>query len=81
MFQGFKTKYDKILPVLDQTYVGERLIREFINKKEVCFVGRRHAFISKLSHFLPTPAYDWITINENISDFSNNVNNPALKKK
>ena len=33
LFEGFKTKYDRLLPVLDESYVGERLVREFINKK------------------------------------------------
>lgn len=70
MFEGFKTKLDKFLPVLEEKYVAERLIREFINKKEVCFIGRRHGLIVKLSKFLPTFFQDWVIINMDQSDFS-----------
>ena len=34
MFQGFKTKLDLLMPVLDEQYVGKRLVKEFIEKKE-----------------------------------------------
>lgn len=27
MFQGFKTTYEKILPILDENYVADRLVR------------------------------------------------------
>lgn len=33
LFQGFKSKVDKFLPVLDENYVGIRLVREFVAKK------------------------------------------------
>lgn len=70
MFQGFKTAYEKILPILDEAYVAERLVREFVNKKEVCFIGRRHAFLVKIFQFMPTYLVDLITIKCNLSDFT-----------
>lgn len=33
MFQGFKTKYEKLLPTLDENYVAKRLVKEFVGKK------------------------------------------------
>lgn len=33
MFQGFRTRLDFIFRVLDEKYVGKRLVKEFIEKK------------------------------------------------
>jgi short-subunit dehydrogenase len=33
MFKGFKTSYEKFLPTLDEGYVADRLVREFVAKK------------------------------------------------
>ena len=34
--------------------------------------------MAKIMHFLPTYVYDWIFLNTDVSDFTNN---PALAKK
>jgi len=33
MFDGYATKTDKLLPILDEKYVADRLIREYLAKK------------------------------------------------
>lgn len=58
LFTGFKTKIDKIFPILDEKYVGHRLLNDFIDRKEVCYVGRKHALVPKLMKFFPTFIHD-----------------------
>jgi short-subunit dehydrogenase len=48
MFEGFKTKLEFFLRTLDEGYVGKRLAKEFVQKKEVCFVYQYEAMIFKL---------------------------------
>ena len=50
------------MPILDEKYVGKRLVKEFVNKKEVCFIQRRHAIVINLVKFLPTFVNDWIQV-------------------
>ena len=73
MFQGVKTKLDKILPILDEKYVAKRLVKEFVNKKEVCYIQRRHTIIINLLKFLPTFVNDWLQINMDESKFVTQV--------
>lgn len=70
LFEGYKTKVDLLFPVLDENYVGIRLIKEFVARKEVCFVGRRHALMMKLLNLFPSTFQDWFYIHIIESDFS-----------
>ena len=51
MFQGFRTKLDMLIQVLDEKYVGERLVREFIAKKDLLndFIRVLKQYISRYS--------------------------------
>ena len=73
MFQGAKTKLDWFLPILDEKYVARRLVREFISKKEVCFIQRRHVIILNIVKCLPTFVYDWLQVNLDDSSFSHKL--------
>jgi hypothetical protein len=33
MFHGFKTKLDFVCKILDENYVGKRLVKEFVERK------------------------------------------------
>jgi len=54
---------------LDEKYVGIRLLKEFVERKEVCYVGRKHAFLIKLQKFFPTWLQDWFFINVVEADY------------
>lgn len=70
MFKGTKTKLDWFLPILDENYVARRLVKEFISKKEVCFIQRRHVIILNIVKCLPTFVYDWLQVNLDDSQFN-----------
>ena len=57
LFRGFKSY---AFSVLDENYVGKRIVSEFIKKKEVCYIGRRHALVVHFTNFLPTQIIDGV---------------------
>lgn len=67
MFEGFKTTLDSIIWPLDEKYVGQRLVKEFIQKKEVSFLYQYEALFFKLFDFLPTEIADQTSIHLNHS--------------
>lgn len=54
MFKGFKTKLDQVIRLLDEEYVGKRLTKEFVEKKEVCYIYQHQSIFFKLMDFLPS---------------------------
>ena len=54
MFLGFKTKLDFLFRQLDPDYVAKRLIKEFIQKKEVCHVYEYEAIVFKILNLFPS---------------------------
>jgi 3-oxoacyl-[acyl-carrier protein] reductase len=67
MIEGFKTHMDFIFRILDQKYVGKRLVHEYIEKKELCYVYEYEALIFKLLTILPTNILDFLAIRMDIS--------------
>ena len=60
-----------VLPTLDEDYVGKRLVKEFVDRKEVCYIGRKHALIMKILAFFPTFVVEWFCSLIENSDFEN----------
>jgi all-trans-retinol dehydrogenase (NAD+) len=54
MFLGFKTKLDFLFRPLEPDYVGKRLIKEFIQKKQVCHLYLYEAVLFKLFNLFPS---------------------------
>ena len=54
MFDGFRTKLDLIFRQLEPDYVGKRLVREFIQKKDVCYIYEYEAFLFRVMNLFPT---------------------------
>ena len=70
MFTGFKTYLDFFIRILDEKYVGKRLVKEFIAKKEVCFMYLYESLIFRLLSLLPTEVMDFISIHLDVSNFA-----------
>lgn len=54
MFHGFKMLIEYIVPILDEAYVGKRLVKEFVARKEICFIYQYAAWILKFAELLPS---------------------------
>ncbi len=82
MFLGFKTKLDFLFRPLEPEYVGKRLVREFLLKKEVCHVYEYEAFLFKVVYFFPSEFWDMLSLKFNISNFETikNKHDDKIKK-
>lgn len=78
MFEGFETKLNKIIPMLDETNVGNIVADTCVNKREVVFIPFYLGFLVKLLSLLPESLLDKTASYLDTSDYKNN---PALKKK
>lgn len=67
MLQGFKTRLDFFFRILDQEYVGQRLVKEFVQKKEVCYIYEYEALLFRLIAMMPTSLVDFCAIKMDIS--------------
>ena len=70
MFKGFRTKLDLIVRVLDEEYVGKRLVKEFVERKEECWMYTHQAFVFKLFSFLPNQIIDFLSVHFDVSRYS-----------
>ena len=58
-----------MIPILDEKYVGKRLVKEFVQKKEICFIYQYEAILFRVFDWLPSGLIDWIQAHLVISDF------------
>jgi short-subunit dehydrogenase len=70
MFKGFKTKLDFFVRVLDEKYVGERLVREFVSRKEVCMMYLYEAFMFRILSFMPSQVVDFAAKTLDVSKYA-----------
>ncbi|XP_032921639.1 epidermal retinol dehydrogenase 2 [Catharus ustulatus] len=56
MFDGIKSKWPRMLPMLDPEYVAERIINAVRQNQEVLFIPRSVYFLYFLKSFLPVKA-------------------------
>ena len=54
MFEGFKTRLDFLFKQLEPNYVGKRLVKEFIQRKDICYIYEYEAFIFRIINLFPT---------------------------
>ena len=69
MFLGFKTKIEFIFRHLDEEYVGKRLAKEFVHRKEVSFIYQHQALLFRIIELLPSQVCDYLACNLDISNF------------
>ena len=70
MFEGFKTSLSWLFPMMDQDYVGKRLLGEFIQKKEIIYVYQYESLLFKMALFLPANVYDYVANFLDHSDYT-----------
>jgi all-trans-retinol dehydrogenase (NAD+) len=71
LFEGFKTKLNLVFPMLEENYVSDRLVREFMRKKEICFIWNSNAFVMRLLRLLPSSISDLLLQFMDISNYPN----------
>lgn len=59
MFDGVKTRFSLLLPVLDPDYVVNRIMRA-IDKKKRRLIMPRFVYMTYPLRLLPVPVYDWL---------------------
>lgn len=72
MFEGFKTRLQKIVPLLKPNYVAEVIHSAIINKPEVVFIPEYIGFLSKLVNLLPDYYVDRLYHWADTSEYTNN---------
>lgn len=77
MFTGFKTRLNKVLPMLKEAEVGKIIADTVVNREEVVFIPSWLGFVVKLTSLLPEYYIDRIAGYLDTSDY---IGNPALKK-
>lgn len=70
MFHGFKMAIEYIVPVLDEVYVGKRMVKEFVDKKEVCFMYQYAGWVLRLLEMMPSQFIDWTWVYLDNSNFN-----------
>jgi hypothetical protein len=81
LFEGFRTKLDFVMLPLKEDYVGKRLVKEFIQKKEICFIYQYESIFFKLIDLFPTELLDPVTIYLNDSNLKNSYKAELKDKK
>ncbi len=56
-----------MFPILDQRYVGKRLVKEFINRKEMCYIYEFEALLFKFIMFMPSCIQDFCATKLDVS--------------
>jgi short-subunit dehydrogenase len=74
MFKGFKTKLDYVVRILDETYCAHRLVKEFVERKDVCFMYLYEALFFRLLSFMPTQLIDFAAVHLDVSRYTPNKN-------
>ena len=62
LFKGYRTKLDFIFRMLDQTYVAKRLVKEFVARKEACFMYTYQLVLFRLISLFPTHLIDFAAV-------------------
>jgi all-trans-retinol dehydrogenase (NAD+) len=70
MFHGFSMAIEYVVPVLDEAYVGRRMVREFVGRKEVCFMYQYAGWVLRLLEMMPSQVYDWMWIHLDSSNYA-----------
>eukprot|EP00455_Lapot_gusevi_P034524 TRINITY_DN3806_c0_g1_i3.p1 TRINITY_DN3806_c0_g1~~TRINITY_DN3806_c0_g1_i3.p1 ORF type:complete len:114 (-),score=31.80 TRINITY_DN3806_c0_g1_i3:34-375(-) len=73
LFEGVKTRISWLLPILDESYVADRMVEAILTNKHELRMPRLLYFISLLKFLLPTTFFDWTTnlmgFNTSMDDF------------
>ena len=77
MFQGFRTKLDMVVRVLDEKYVAQRLVKEFVERKEECFMYIHQAYVFKLFSMLPNQVIDFLSVKLDVSRYAQQAKKTA----
>ena len=72
MFEGFKTKMQKIIPLLQPAHVTDVIHDVIINRPEVVWIPWYIGFVSKLINLLPDYYLDRIYNWADSSEYTNN---------
>lgn len=70
MFHGFQMMLEYVVPILDEVYVGKRMVKEFVNKKEVCFIYQYAGWLLRIVEMMPSQFIDWTWIYFDNSNYS-----------
>jgi hypothetical protein len=46
------------------------LVKEFVERKEICFIYQYESWILRVLEMFPSQIYDWLWVNLDQSDFS-----------
>jgi all-trans-retinol dehydrogenase (NAD+) len=77
MFEGFETRLNKIIPMLEEKYVANVIADTCVSREEVVFIPFYAGFVIKLLSVFPE---HWLDKLYAYMDTSHYTNNPGLKK-